>query len=163
MELTIITKMGEKELLVKGIMLDELIQVCSWGGYKNKAEWIQAFNDEQPLALQAGYALAVWRETKQKPKLAELNFDTDTVDSRMVDETGQTVELVFETNEDGTLKLTDSKPVPSLNDQGRLQFRYTESGELVPTEGAQEATSPTPRKRGSSSGSASSTPTSEPS
>lgn len=161
MELTIAMKMGDEELLVKAVTLKEILQITSWTGYENKTEWLQAVQSEAPLALQAAYALAVWRKTGQKPRLDDLDFDLDTLDSRFVDETGQTVELVFEENDDGTLKTDkDNKPIPVLDSEGRMQFRYSETKELIrPTE-APAATSTTRRSSGKSSESPSPTLTS---
>jgi hypothetical protein len=132
-ELTIVIRLGDKELRVEKTMLNELTQVCKWTAYKNKTEWLQGLNDEAPVALQAAYALAVWRETGTKPAISEIDFDTDTVDSWMVDETNQRVELVFEANENGTLRLDgDNKAILSRDAEGRPQLRYTATKELLP-------------------------------
>ena len=132
MKLTIVMSMGGKELRLEAVTLKELLQITAWTGYKNKSEWVQALNFGEPLALQAAYALATWRDSKSKPKLDELDFDTDDMDSRLVDETDQTVEAVFELNEDGTLKIgADGRPVVTLDSDGEPQFRYSESGDLI--------------------------------
>lgn len=157
MELTIAMRMGDQELQIKKIMLSEMLQISSWTGYENKAEWLQACQAEKPLALQAAYALAVWRSTGTKPRLDSLDFDTDTLDSRFIDETGETVEIVFEENEDGTLALKDGAPQPVLDSEGRMQFRYSETKELIRPTDAPATTSTTRRSSGKSSESPSAT------
>lgn len=154
-ELTIVTQMGDKELRVEHITLKEMLQICAWTSYKNKSEWLQGLQNDEPVALQSAYALAAWRDVGEKPRLGEIDFDMDTLNSKLVDETGEEVVLVFETNDDGTLKLDeDKKPILTLDERGRPQLRYAVSGELLPpTEATPSTTSPTPRKRGSSSAS----------
>lgn len=161
MELTIITTMDGKEFPLTGLKLSEMVQVKAWTGYDSKNEFVRAFNSEDVTAIQAAYALVVWRETGAKPRLADLDFDLDTLDSRMVDETGQTVMLKFEQNEDGTLTLgEDKRPIVKLDKDGNPQFFYSESGEPVPTKGEEGNTSsPSPRSSGKSSVSRSRTQT----
>jgi len=160
MELTIITTMGGKEFPLRGLSLKEMLQVKAWTGYDSKDEFVQAFNSEDVLAIQAAYALAVWRETGEKPTLSDLDFDLDTLTSRMVDQTGETVMLKFEQNSDGTLKLgEDHKPIVKLNGDGNPQFFYADTGDPVPTSGEEPTTSsPSPRSSGKSSASRSATP-----
>lgn len=155
MELTMITRMGDRNFEVRGITLVEALAVRAWTTWASKDEWIQAFNQNDSLAIQAAYAVAIWRETGTKPALKDLDFNLDDMDSRLVDETGATVIVKFEQKDDGTLALDkDGKPVVRLGEDGKPQFFYADTDEPVPPTpevAAKATTSLTPVNSGSSS------------
>lgn len=150
--LTIVTKMGDEELRVANVMLTEMLAIQAWTGFDSKDEWLVAFNAGNVLAVQAGYALAVWRNTGEKPRLGSLNFDLDTMDSHLIDDTGAKVMFKVDQNEDGTMK-TDEKGKPQLvlDVDGNMQMFYVDTGEPVPPTGEvveSTTTSPTPPTSG---------------
>lgn len=157
-----VTRMGDVNFEVAHVTLVEGLAVRTWTGWPSKDEWIEAFNAKDTLAIQAAYAIGKWRESGEKPTLSSLDFNLDDMDSRLIDETGQTVMVKFEQNKDGTLKLgDDKKPIVCLDKDGNTQFFYADTGDPVPpTEEVEppSTTSPTRRTSGSSSGSRSRTP-----
>lgn len=133
-ELVIAMTMGDEDFRLKGITLKELMAVKSWTGIPNKPEWINGIHAGDPEALMAAYGIAVWRRTKAKPRVDDLDFDTDTLNTRLLDgATDREVDVAFETKADGSLKLDkENKPIVSRERDGATRFRYVDDGTPVP-------------------------------
>lgn len=132
-ELTIAMTMGDEELRLKHITIKELLAVKTWTGIATKAEWLAAVQAGDVEALQAAYGIAKWRSTGTKPRVDDLDYDTDTQNTRLVDGTDREVELVFETKADGSLKLDkDGSPIMSREKDGAAKLRYVDTGDPVP-------------------------------
>lgn len=137
-QLTTIMRLGDEELRIKNITLKELLQIKSWTGFANKQEWRVALASGDPEAIQAAYGLAVWRKSGALPKIADLDFDTDEMETFTVDETGRRVGVDLEMNKDGSVKTTkEGQPVPKLQPNGDVRLIYLDddnnpTGESVP-------------------------------
>lgn len=173
---------GEDHFDLAGLMSDEMAQVKAWTGHKNRAEFYQAMQDEDPDALTAAFSLVKWRKESKLPRWGEVRVCLDDLRwSRVVD--NRQVELIAEERDgkplivqvDGNgdpLKEGDSYLEPTGADgeklgfvlpktpEGHLRWRFTDTGEDVrpteqpPTSGSSgsPSTAKTPRSSGSGSG-----------
>lgn len=133
-DLTVAMTMGDEDFRMKGITLKELMAVKSWTGIPNKPEWINGINAGDPEALMAAYGIAVWRRTGVKPRVDDLDFDTDTLNTRLLDGSNdREIEVAFETKADGSLKLDkNNNAIISREKDGSTKFRYVDDGSAVP-------------------------------
>lgn len=128
--------MGGEDLLLSHITLQEVLKVKAWTGYATKREWFAALYREEPEA-QAAALMIVKTRKGEKVRFDDVDFDTDTYESRFVDEASlRTVEMLTEKNDDGTLRLdADGDLIPVLDRAGRAQWVFSDTGEpLPPTE-----------------------------
>jgi hypothetical protein len=155
-DLRIVIEMGDERFDMKDLMLTEMLAVKAWSGgeYRSEQEFRDALGADDVEAVRLAYALAVWRKSGTKPRLDDLtDFSLSAKDVYLADEDGRKVEMTFETNKDGSLKLDkDRRPQPVLEEDGTPRMRYVDTGDLVPPTVTPSATSArTTRSRGSRS------------
>lgn len=148
---------------LRGLTAKEMAKVKTETGLKNRREFFDAITDEDPEALIAAFVLARTR-AGETVRWADVDVDLDDVQAAYYDDTDREVEPVFETNEDGSLLLIkrddndrplrdergdfipdpNGSPVGKRDARGALQWRYVDSGDLVPPTGSVEETTSSP-------------------
>lgn len=123
---------GDEEFSLAHVSAQEVIKVKAWTGCKNRQEWFTAITEEDPEALVAALVLAKQRKG-ETVRFADADFDFDDLDVKFVDDQGREVEPINQTNDDGSLKLdAQGRPLPSLDKDGKQQWRDVTSGEVIP-------------------------------
>lgn len=132
--------LGDTEFRLDRVKVSETERVVSMTGYRNKREWFDAIQAEEPKALIAAYIIAKARQG-EKIRWDDVDFDDD-VNARWVDDDGREVEPLFEKNDDGTFKTDENgRLVPVLRD-GEAVWVFSDSQEEVrPTEASSTPTS----------------------
>jgi hypothetical protein len=104
---------GDKHFDFSGLMAHEMIQVTKWTGIEKRRDFYAKILEEDPLALQAAFALVEWRasESEEPPRLNVAKVDLDDTKGFLhID--GRKVELLMERDSDGEPLLV------VINDQG---------------------------------------------
>lgn len=140
---------GDYTFDFRGLTAKEMAKVKTETGFTNRGEFFDAITDEDPNAMIAAFVLARTRQG-ETVRWGDVDVDLDTVEAGYYDDTDRQVEPVFQTDDDGSLVLDDDgDPKPSRDKQGRVIWRYVDTGEEVPPTDSAEttpspATTPTP-------------------
>lgn len=128
---TLVLTLGDETFELLHLSAQEMLKVKGWTGFKNRQEWFAAMLEEDPEALLAGLVLS--KQRKGEPiRFSEADFDLDTLDAAFINEHGQKVEPVLQTDDAGTVVLDAAgKPIPVLDERGAQQWRDVESGEIT--------------------------------
>lgn len=152
---------GDHSFSFRGLTAKEMAKVKTETGLANKQAFFDAIIDDDPDALIAAFVLARTR-AGEKVRWDDVDINLDDVQAAYYDETDREVEPVFETDDNDRILLvkrdeagrpvkdngkwvtaTDGEPVGKRDKQGRLIWRYVDTGEEVPpTDSAETIPSP---------------------
>lgn len=155
---------------LRGLKAKEMAQVKTETGLRSRREFFDAITDEDPDAMIAAFALARRREG-ENVRWSDVDVDLDQVEAGYYDDTDREVEPVFEMDGDSLLLVKrdendrplrddsgayirdpNGSPVGKRDEQGRLVWRYVDTGEPVPpTDSAVTSSPPTTPTPGESS------------
>lgn len=146
---------GDEYFDLSDLWSDEMAQVKSWTGLKNKAEFHAALKEEDPDAVAAAFTIARRRGGDKGCRFSAVRVNLDLLKwSRHLD--GRTVEVDYDKNDDGSaveVVFDPAKQMPVLeggefvlptgdedevvgpavhyDESGNLLWRYVDTGEQV--------------------------------
>lgn len=151
---TLVITIGDEEFKMSPPTVQEVIQVEEWTGFSSWPVWDIAIRAQNARALLAAYGI-VKRRKGEPFDFATAGQDLPaSVVGKYVTDTGREVDIVMQTNADGSvIHDKDGNALAVLDSDGKPQWRDVESGAVVPFgETAGEPTSPSTEPEPSSSG-----------
>src|SRR4051794_2346867 len=116
---------GDEHFDLAGLMSDEMAHVKSWTQLKNRRDFYQALQDEDPDAVTAAFTLARRRDGNPNCRFSEVKVNLDDlIWSRHID--GRKVEVSYDAADDGS-------PLQVLLDDRFRPLRNSDGGYLLPT------------------------------